>query len=294
VWACHTTAGRAENGAQAGTYSHLCNRELSNLRPDKVLDTWQVLVAQFSARVLTHATDCLPALSGLAQKFHSQMGWKYVAGLWEEHLAVGLCWEVERSVVRTEPVMGTMDINSVKYVAPTWSWASAGQRVCFWGGWGRGLRYQNLVVVDDVCCQIDGLNPFGRIAGGYLTLRGTAFTMLLSQKSVTRHDTPMRQPTNSVPDAVIAEDCTLVLHGTTLRRARDSDSFTSFSDTSVLCMLLGRHPRSSTSDDEAGGGWHYGLILGDSGKDGAYHRLGLATFTEQPHFTGEEMTVRVE
>jgi hypothetical protein len=34
------------------------------------------IVVQFSARQLTHATDCLPALSGLAQKFQSQMGWR--------------------------------------------------------------------------------------------------------------------------------------------------------------------------------------------------------------------------
>ena len=65
-----------EGGVQGGTHTHLYNRKLSNLRTDKALESWQVLVVQFSARQLTHATDCLPALSGLAQKFQSQMGWR--------------------------------------------------------------------------------------------------------------------------------------------------------------------------------------------------------------------------
>ncbi|KAK0638567.1 heterokaryon incompatibility protein-domain-containing protein, partial [Cercophora newfieldiana] len=185
IWACHSKKELAEGGVKRGAYSHLCNQELSNLRADKVLETWQALVAQFSARELTHATDCLPALSGLAQKFHSQMGWRYMAGLWEEHLAVGLCWEVERSVARTETAL-TTDINSVKYIAPTWSWASAGQRIAFCGGWSGSLRYENLVEVEDVACQVDGLNPFGRISNGSLTLKGTAFTISLSQHSTTR------------------------------------------------------------------------------------------------------------
>jgi hypothetical protein len=100
-----------------------------------------------------------------------------------------------------------------------------------------------------------------------------------------------RQPINSKPDTVMTEDCTLVPQGTTLRRAKYGENFTSFADVAVLCMLLGRHARPSYS---TGGDWFYGLILGDSGKNGVYHRLGLATFTAGQTFTGEPTTVQVD
>jgi hypothetical protein len=123
--------------------------------------------------------------------------------------------------------------------------------------------------VDDATCQIDGLNPFGRITSGSLALSSTVFQISLSQRSITRRDTEIRQPIESKPDAVITEDCALIPYGTTLRRAKDGDGFIPFSEVPVLCMLLGRHARPSTSDDPTGGDWYYSLILGDSGRQGS-------------------------
>ncbi|RYP07532.1 hypothetical protein DL765_009130 [Monosporascus sp. GIB2] len=58
-----------------------------------VWDLWQKLVEAYPARSITYETDRLPALSGVASRVHRQLGFRYLAGLWEEGLPANLCWE---------------------------------------------------------------------------------------------------------------------------------------------------------------------------------------------------------
>ena len=61
---------------------------------------WERIVQMYSQRVLTHTSDLLPALAGVAQRFQekfSSVGAQYVAGLWDfpsAHygLEIWLCW----------------------------------------------------------------------------------------------------------------------------------------------------------------------------------------------------------
>ncbi|KAK3389946.1 heterokaryon incompatibility protein-domain-containing protein [Podospora didyma] len=284
VWTCHTIRGMEENGREAGPIAdNLCNRTLFNLSDifgdgeDDALKIWEELVVGFSSRELTYATDCLPALSGLAKKFHIQLGWRYVAGMWEKHLAVYLCWQVETLLMRYEPVGQTAASNN-DYIAPTWAWPSAGgQRIQFRGRVG-GI-YENMATVEEVSCQVDGLNPFGRVVSGHLVLTGMVFTILLSQQAIKEVNWVSRA--DSKPEAIVVEDCTLVQRGSDIYRARPGESFLPFSDVPVLCLILGGHSvasnvsKSAIDDDRTR---YYGLVLGSSGKDGVYHRLGLAAF----------------
>jgi hypothetical protein len=79
------------------------------------LEQWARLVAQFTKRDLTIATDRLPAISGLITHFERRLDWTNIFGLWKEHLVAGLLWRVKLSAAR-QP---RLDSNT-----PTWSWTS--------------------------------------------------------------------------------------------------------------------------------------------------------------------------
>lgn len=51
--------------------------------PD-LITCWQRIVADFSHRTLTHSTDRLAAIDGLAQILARDTGFTYMAGLWKE------------------------------------------------------------------------------------------------------------------------------------------------------------------------------------------------------------------
>ncbi|KIM98351.1 hypothetical protein OIDMADRAFT_128663, partial [Oidiodendron maius Zn] len=55
-------------------------------------EQWQFVVQQYSGLNLSHASDKLTALTGIAEQFQAELGCKYVAGLWHNHLLSGLLW----------------------------------------------------------------------------------------------------------------------------------------------------------------------------------------------------------
>ena len=79
---------------------------------------WASLVQNYTKRNLTVASDRLPALSGIAQKFEVAWKDKYLAGIWERQLLPSLAWR--RS---TEPGQQYYPALT-EYRAPSWSWAS--------------------------------------------------------------------------------------------------------------------------------------------------------------------------
>jgi len=54
---------------------------------------WLDIVSEFSALLLTHESDRLPALSGLADYFSNGNLGAYLAGVWEKDLACGLLFQ---------------------------------------------------------------------------------------------------------------------------------------------------------------------------------------------------------
>jgi len=75
---------------------------------------WYKEVAnQYANRNLTFESGKLVALSGIAKKVADISGWRYIAGLWLEHLHSGLAWLTPKA-------------NAIKhktYIGPSWSWA---------------------------------------------------------------------------------------------------------------------------------------------------------------------------
>ncbi|KAI1378917.1 heterokaryon incompatibility protein-domain-containing protein [Hypoxylon crocopeplum] len=51
----------------------------------EILSTWDQIVSTYTQRHLTYPGDKLPAMSGICQLMQRQTGWRYLAGLWEDH-----------------------------------------------------------------------------------------------------------------------------------------------------------------------------------------------------------------
>lgn len=74
---------------------------------------WYSFVNEVCVRQLTFQTDILPCLSGIAAQMEASMMGRYLAGLWEEDLLLGLTWSYKELQTRMVPQQ-----------APSWSWAS--------------------------------------------------------------------------------------------------------------------------------------------------------------------------
>jgi hypothetical protein len=81
---------------------------------------WYRMVSAYSKRNLTHNSDKLPAISGLASLVAEHDSGKYCAGVWWEDIAFGICWKKSDQLSRTDD-----------YIAPSWSWASVSGPVEF-------------------------------------------------------------------------------------------------------------------------------------------------------------------
>ncbi|KAF2233286.1 HET-domain-containing protein, partial [Viridothelium virens] len=81
---------------------------------------WEELITTYSRMKLTHATDRLPALSGLASDFQGVIGARYLAGVWENDIVRELAWRILSNEMVKPPAILSSD-----YIAPSWSWAAA-------------------------------------------------------------------------------------------------------------------------------------------------------------------------
>ncbi|KAK0732301.1 heterokaryon incompatibility protein-domain-containing protein, partial [Lasiosphaeris hirsuta] len=79
VWECHAVALERTGEAKFS---------------GRALDRWDAIIADFSSRALTQASDRLPAVAGLAQEVARATGATYLAGLWDRNLLRWLCWNV--------------------------------------------------------------------------------------------------------------------------------------------------------------------------------------------------------
>ena len=77
---------------------------------------WLSISEEYSSRSLTHETDKITALSGIAQSFRKYFPKdEYVAGIWSSHLPLALLWHPDHHINKQR---------TTEYVAPSWSWAS--------------------------------------------------------------------------------------------------------------------------------------------------------------------------
>jgi len=93
-------------------------REVESL---EIFPQWARLIRDYRRRNLSHASDRLMAIVGIARAFQSEHGFTYLAGMWKEHLPRSLLWYIETAKVRkmAEPFLIREPPSKP---VPTWSW----------------------------------------------------------------------------------------------------------------------------------------------------------------------------
>jgi hypothetical protein len=135
--------------------SHLSNNRTS-------FDHWQTLCSHYSRRVLTFASDKLPAISGIAKQTAKRVHSDYLAGLWRAHLMHDLFWHTKHLSKRPDT-----------YRAPSWSWASVDGHIA-WSSWrwcatGQCEQFFQILEAHTV---VSSLDPYGAVKDGYVKISG--------------------------------------------------------------------------------------------------------------------------
>ena len=135
---------------------------------------WHRIVNEYATRALTKAEDKLPALSSFAADFARMTGNEYLTGLWREDLNDDLTWVVEN------PSLDSRASTSTSYTAPSWSWASYHGPLEFKGASPAAAEISKAEV------SLAGLDPFGRVSGGYLVVHGRCKDAIVKYKETSR------------------------------------------------------------------------------------------------------------
>ncbi|RSL61742.1 hypothetical protein CEP54_006102 [Fusarium duplospermum] len=169
VWECQSLTTCQCGGTPARpTVRERTTQLLSVSKPDlnlkdsmAMLKLWYQNLRSITALDLTYIQDRLPVMAGIASQLSKERKGRYLAGLWEDSLVSGLCWQTfgdERERPET--------LKSV----PTWSWGSVSGLIA--GPWDRVHRTTFTVKVVDIDCKPNGPVFLGRLDRGILTLEG--------------------------------------------------------------------------------------------------------------------------
>jgi len=270
-------------------------------------DSWLRCIWDYSSRNLTYATDRLPAISGMAARFHAIRQCDYYAGFWYDNLPICLGWIVDSRTCAPNRIPLALE-NSV----PSWSWASVSGTATWahrFHAFPRGdfaekyrVRVEPNIEVIEINCKPATQNKSGEVsAGGFLKLRGKAVDAYmecdgLGRGFVRRHGFA---PQLVQPDCLLTSDSDEKIDGpikgglvalSTLRRARQAESKQDPSirtKGSVVCVLL-----YSTFDDgnsEKHKRSAFVLVLGKAGRDSAmYERIAAGTGRHGPIYAGRQ------
>ena len=124
---------------------------------------WYSFVNEVCVRQLTFRTDILPCLSGIAAQMEASMMGRYLAGLWEEDLPLGLTWSYKQLQTRMVPQQ-----------APSWSWASLEGRSPPYSllrqEWDSiALKVPHAQILDAQCIP-KGQNAYGAISQSHIKI----------------------------------------------------------------------------------------------------------------------------
>ncbi|KAJ0109704.1 HET domain-containing protein [Diaporthe amygdali] len=142
-------------------------------RGNRRYDSWQTMAMNFCGRSMTEPSDKLPALSGMAQRYASLMGWQpgdYLAGLWRRSLIGDLLWVREEGISSISATPDPTKTGRQYGRAPSWSWASMDGSIMY-------LSLPGGYAPDIVCIQScetvkPGVedDPFGQVVSGHLDI----------------------------------------------------------------------------------------------------------------------------
>ena len=141
-------------------------RRKTPLRDSMTYLQWREIIEEYTKRNLTCWTDILPALSGLATVFESELNDLYCAGLWAGDLLSGLTWRPVALRENTRPEQEQQNAPP-KYHVPSWSWASAPGVSVEFAPLDRQIEYAQIL---NVATEPFFDDRFGQTLGGYIDI----------------------------------------------------------------------------------------------------------------------------
>jgi hypothetical protein len=167
------------------------------------IDDWMDIVQQYTRRQLTVVADKLLAISAIAEAWDHNSHDKYLAGIWESHLPLGLMWRCKDERLQ-DP--------SARYIAPSWSWASIFGGI-EWVHCAGAAIDPHIEILNSMVELANDHAPYGDIKSGKLIIRG-----LLQETTI--KDTPSQAAAvdETSPELDISSAYTrLDFYGETLR-----------------------------------------------------------------------------
>jgi hypothetical protein len=171
---------RSDDGSSSDSSIEQLSREEYDeiLAWHRLYTWWSRVLADYSRRELTYASDKLPAISGLAKEVNTILQSltnrddTYVAGIWTGALTDGLLWMPEDPYAMRDPGF---------YRAPSWSWAR-------WDGTivpdtaDSPSVDTELDMIEYVAHEVEtnSANPYGTITRASLTLRASTTKVRLT------------------------------------------------------------------------------------------------------------------
>ncbi|EPE31161.1 hypothetical protein GLAREA_04128 [Glarea lozoyensis ATCC 20868] len=139
-----------------------------------ILTDYYNLVEEYSSRQLTYNSDKFPAFSGIARLLHPVIGASYLAGMWSNDFAQGLCWHHEIFQCR----------HTLSEEAPSWSWAVTTDPILFAHIERKDAPgpYDSTITQHDV--KVRGGNPYGQVQSGSIVIEGLVKTFRRSKQVI--------------------------------------------------------------------------------------------------------------
>ena len=260
-------------------------------------DFWLEVVEGFSRLDLSHESDRLPALSGLASRFSGSRLSTYLAGLWKEDIGRALLWYVG-------PHWKSSSSRSLPLRAPTWSWASidlANQTdhvmYPFLLRDSNGFNQDPCFRVVDVECRSSTINPYGEVQGGMLTIQCSFHSAIFVKRDVRAGNSSLVLDRNVEEDDLVIVSILIITPDVALDKSNSDEVHDS---TVVFCLMVGSEPfnpnsnkefdayyspESSQSDQESMIGTDYAVVIkASTHSNGFYERIG---FLKTIHMSGE-------
>ena len=197
--------GQPSNPKEGSKMEYINNLEKAISNENECQNAWRTMITNYSRLQLSHSTDRLPAISGIAKQFaqHRPPN-QYLAGLWENSLIADLCW-AHHSLLALGP-------RPEAWLAPSWSWASIHTGIEFldlnthyyYKLRGHSPTQPRIVAeVRRVACVPLHDDPTGRIASGVLELCAPVFDGVLKYEEDYKYEAKYDVWLDGYADAVM-------------------------------------------------------------------------------------------
>jgi hypothetical protein len=243
---------------------------------EKLATVWHDIAKNFSRRRLTNPGDKLPAISGVAQKVGSLLGFReqdYLAGLWRTNLLRDLLWTIRR---RDESRSGQPDyVHPVRRPgrSPSGSWASMDGEIYY------HCAHKNVeVLARAISCDtvpVPGGDHYGQLESGELVPGCCHYMRAVSCQKRTEDIYHLWAQDSILKCSLILDD------GAEMERLGFSSQKDYRHEPQTATYCLGMYMIDRCGDID-------GIVVCFDGKINAFVRIGSATFYKGDYYWSKD------